>query len=72
MPKRIYLPVDADRSGIDVTWTPSAQRIDIGGWYDSCVGLEGGSMTLREFFEKLGITERDCKKAFSDKTEKKI
>ncbi len=65
MPKRIYLPADANRSGIDVTWTKSAQRLDIGGWYDSHVGLEGDSMTLRQFFDQLGITEQDCKKAFT-------
>lgn len=65
MPTKIYLPADADRSGINITWTRSAQRIDVGGWYDSCVGLEGGSMSLKEFFDRLGITEKDCKKAFS-------
>jgi hypothetical protein len=64
MPKRIYLPEDAKHSGIDITWTPSAQRLDFGGWYDSFVGLTGGSMTLREFFDKLGITEDHCRRAF--------
>ena len=66
MPKTIYLPEDATHSGIDVTWTPSARRIDISGWYDSCVGLEGESMLLREFFERLGITRKDCEKAFKE------
>lgn len=65
MPKKIYLPDDADHSGIDITYTRSAQRIDVSGWYDSCVGLEGGLMTLKEFFSRLGITEKDCKKAFA-------
>ena len=64
MPKRIYIPQDASHSGIDITWTKSAQRIDIGGWYDSCVGLSGGSLMLREFFDQLGITEKDCAKAW--------
>jgi hypothetical protein len=64
MPKRIDLTDEYAHSGIDITWTPTAQRLDIGGWYDSCVGLEGGSLTLRQFFEKLGITEKDCVKAF--------
>jgi len=52
-------------SGIDVTWTKSAQRLDFSGWYDSCVGIEGDSMSLREFFDTLGITEKDCKKAWA-------
>jgi hypothetical protein len=64
MPKRIDLTDEYAHSGINITWTPTAQRLDIGGWYDSCVNLEGGSLTLRQFFEKLGITEKDCVKAF--------
>lgn len=65
MPKLIYIPSQQSRSGIDITWTPSAQRLDISGWYDSCVGIEGVSYTLREFFDSLGITESDCRKAFT-------
>ena len=67
MPKTIYLP-ERDYegcSGIDVTWTPSAQRLDIGGWYDGCVGIESTSMSLRELFDALGITEKDCKRAWA-------
>jgi hypothetical protein len=64
MPKTIYLPRDANHEGIDVTWTPTAQRLDIGGWYDSCVGLPGESLTLREFFDALGITEKQCQRAW--------
>ncbi len=64
MPKTMYVPANATRSGIDVRWTPSAQRLDVGGWYDSMVGLEGESMSLRQFFDRLGITEKDCVKAW--------
>lgn len=61
MPKTMCPGGDANRSsGINVTWTPSAQRLDISGWFDSFVGIEGGSMSLREFFDELGITEKDC------------
>ena len=66
MPKRIYIPADAKHEGIDVTWTPTAQRLDFGGWFDGCVGLGGESMTLREFFDRLGITEAQCRKAWQD------
>lgn len=65
MPKTIYIPEDARHSGIDLTWTPSAGRLDIGGWYDTIVGIQPGSMTLAEFFAKLGITEKDVRKALS-------
>jgi hypothetical protein len=64
MPKRLDLSDEYGRSGIDITWTPSAQRLSIAGWYDTCVGIDGDAMTLREFFDKLGITEKDCAKAF--------
>ena len=64
MPKTIYLPEDAKHSGIDITWTKTAQRLSIGGWYDSCVGICAKDITLGEFFLKLGITEKDCQKAF--------
>ncbi len=72
MPKRIYIPENAKWSGIDVTWTPSAGRLDIGGWYDSMVGIEGKSFSLREFFDALGITEKDCRKAFEQKRRRKV
>jgi hypothetical protein len=41
--------------------------LDISGWYDSYTAIENTSMTLGEFFSRLGITEADCKKAFSKK-----
>ena len=64
MPKTIYIPEDATHSGVSITWTPSAKRIDISGWYDSFVGIAPGSMTLMEFFSKLGIKKKDCLNAF--------
>ena len=65
MPKTIYLPRGEDSpSGVDITWTPSASRLDIGGWYDNYVGIQEESMTLREFFGKLGITEKACRQAW--------
>lgn len=64
MPKRLDLSDEWGHSGINITWTPSVQRLDVGAWYDSHVGIEGDSMTLRQFFDKLGITEKDCAKAF--------
>jgi hypothetical protein len=38
----------------------------ISGWYDSYAAIESTSMTLGEFFSRLGITEADCKKAFKE------
>lgn len=67
MPKTAYFPRSGGkRSGIDVTWTKTAQRLDIGGWYDSFVGIESDSLTLREFFDLMGITAKDCERAFRE------
>jgi len=63
MPKSIKLPKGATYSGVQITWTPSASRLDISGWYDEYVGIEGDSMTLAEFFERLGVTEKDIQRA---------
>ena len=51
-------------SGIDITYFKTKQELCIGGWYDSFVGIESDTVTLIEFFTRLGITENDCKKAF--------
>lgn len=64
MPKTVYLPVDAERYGISITWVKSASRLDIGGWYDSFVDIPITSLNLREFFYLLGITKKDCDKAW--------
>lgn len=75
MPTTIYLPDQhpdsqtyfAQRSGVSVTWTRSAKRLDISGWYDGCVGIENTGLSLREFFDRLGITEKDCQQAWRSK-----
>lgn len=66
MPTKFYIPEDATRSGIEIRWCKTGQYLCIGGWYDSCVGLDGKTITLAGFFGKLGITENDCKKAFKE------
>jgi hypothetical protein len=66
MPKTLYVS-KYDGEGIDITFTRSTQTLRIGGWYDSMVGIAPTTMTLEEFFKQLGITEADCKKAWSKK-----
>ena len=68
MPNTIYLPADCDRSGIDITWYKTRREISVGGWYDSMVGIENTRMGLREFLDRLGITEADCIKVFKEAT----
>jgi hypothetical protein len=67
MPKTVYFPEPAgprDRSGIAVEWTKTRGVLHISGWYDTYVGIQGTEISLREFFDRLGITSRDCAKAF--------
>lgn len=64
MPRRLDIAGERSTSGISITWTPTAQRLDISGWHSSFAGIEGDSFTLREFLDRLGITEKDCAKAF--------
>lgn len=69
MPKTLLLPLGEDArrySGIGITWTPSAGRLNISGWYDSCVGIQDTALTLAEFFTRLGITEGDVRRAFRE------
>ncbi len=73
MPKTLSLPPNVRNkwgslpsSGVEITWTPSADRIDISGWYDGFVHIQGGSMSLREFFDALGIDMQNCKSAFKE------
>lgn len=53
-------------SGICVEYIKSRRTIYIDGWYDSGVGIQGGEFDLSKFFGMLGITRKDCKKAFKE------
>jgi len=66
MPKRVDFPLNRDNwhSGITIEWIKTRQTLNIHGFYDNFVGIEGTSVTLREFFDLFGITEKDCAKAF--------
>lgn len=72
MPKTIYLPDGQvpgsfTNSGIDITWTKSTGKLYIGGWFDSFVGIQGSTITLSEFFDRLGITDKDILKAIKQR-----
>ena len=67
MPKTLYVSKSVS-VGIDITFTPSTGQLYIGGWYDSCVGIQPETMSLADFFRRLGITEKDCRKALKERT----
>jgi hypothetical protein len=74
MPTTVNFPPDKPNdlgfrptAAIEITWTPTRNRLDINGYYDGCVHIHGASMTLREFFDALGIDKRICDLAFKEK-----
>lgn len=52
-----------DTNGIQVNWIKSSKCLDIHAWHNRHYGMGGAQMTIRKFFDTLGITEKDCKKA---------
>ena len=62
-PKRITF--GAGREGIDITYVKSRGVLQVGGWYDSMVALEGGEITLRDFLTRLGIDRKAVDKALA-------
>jgi hypothetical protein len=65
--KRVFFPerrpddIMPDHSGIDVWYDRRDDSIEIGGWYDSCVGIESTTMPLRDFLLKIGVQKRRVK-----------
>ena len=62
--KPAYFGPEWASSGISVEFTKSTGTISVSGWYDSFVGIQGETLTIREFFDRAGIDEDDCRKAF--------
>lgn len=68
MPTQIvFTDADFKRSGIEITYKKTRQLLEVSGWYDSFVGIEGNTLTLHQFFTLLGITLKDCTRAFKEK-----
>lgn len=70
-PRTAYFPKDAKHEGVDITYVKSTKTLRVGGWYDSFCGLETEELSLREFLDRLGVTEKDCREAFGDEKGKK-
>jgi hypothetical protein len=54
-------PEKISYSGIQITYIKSRDVLQISGWYDSYVGIEGIEMTVTDFIAKLGIKPRILK-----------
>ena len=53
-------------SGVSIRFVKSTQTLHIGGYYDTFVGIESEAMSLRDFFQRLGINKSMCLAAFKD------
>jgi len=53
-------------SGVDISFVKSTQTLYIGGHYDTFVGIETEAMSLRDFFQQLGINKSMCLAAFKE------
>lgn len=62
MGKPMRIDIGDGVSGIAIEYVKSKKRLDIFGFYDHFVGIEGDSISLAEFCEKLGITREDLPK----------
>ena len=53
--KQNQVEIGDEYSGIQVTYCKSRNELSFFGWYDHYVGIEGGTISVPEFMEKLGI-----------------
>ena len=60
---------DCRYTGISIAFTKSRQSFSVSGWFDTCVGIEGGSLSLGEFCSAFGITPRMVERALTEATE---
>lgn len=51
-------------TGVVVIFTKNIGNIRLSGWYDGDADIESETTKLREFFDRCGITSKDCEKAF--------
>lgn len=54
-------------SGVDIEFVRSTQQISVGGWYDGSFRILPVTLSLREFFKRVGIRKEDCEKAWKEK-----
>ena len=52
-PSLIFSKYDSD--GIKIEYIKSTKMFYIYGWFDHCVGIEGGSLSLQDFIDGLQL-----------------
>jgi hypothetical protein len=61
--KPAYFSEIDSRSGVDVTFYRATQKVVLGGWYDSFVGICPVEVTLVDFLKRIGCRPADLRKA---------
>jgi len=56
-----FIQLGDERSGIQVEYIKRRKALYLFGWYDHCVGIEGGEIALLDFCKQLGINGKDLK-----------
>jgi hypothetical protein len=52
-----------NRAGIRLEVNHTHNTLDISGWYDGQVGIEGATVPLKEFLKEMGITAKDLEES---------
>lgn len=60
-----YFPPAAKSSGVDITFNNRKGMVTVGGWYNSCVGIEPTTLSLAAFLDRLGIRPQDIERSRS-------
>jgi len=53
-------------SGIQIDYVKTRKTFFVSGWYNSCVGIQGREITLKELLEHFKITVKDCQKVMEE------
>ena len=61
-----FVSSEDSHAGIDIIWTRSSRRLSVCGWYDSMVDIEGETVRDVEFFQRIGMTAADLRRAAND------
>ena len=56
-------------SGIRVSYTKSRRALELSGWFDHFVGIEGGEVGLAEFLSALGVSDRDLRAVLRERSQ---
>ena len=57
------------RSGVCVEYVKKSNTLNVHGWYDTYVGIEGSVIGLREFLDALGVPDVALRRVLKERQE---